>query len=129
VGMYTKLFYDAALSPDCDAIPVLQFMMQRNLMKDPGFKPPDHPLFKTDRWSFMFHCGSEYFNKDTDSFLVYDIFNDKFNLHLDFNIKNYNNEIYHFIDWIDPYVIASPGDYLGYFQYEEDDGPTLIRKE
>jgi hypothetical protein len=35
------------------------------------------------------------------------------------NLKNYDDEIAKFFDWIDQYVEGSEGDFLGYSLYEE----------
>ena len=43
-----------------------------------------------------------------------------------FNIKNYDGEIELFLSWIEPYIDAIPGDFIGYWRYEEVTVPTLI---
>ena len=42
------------------------------------------------------------------------------------NVKNYDGEIQHFIDWITPCLDKHPGDFLGFRRYEETEDPTLI---
>lgn len=42
-----------------------------------------------------------------------------------FNIKNYDNEIETFVEWLTPYI-DDYSDFLGYKIYEEDEKPTLL---
>jgi transposase InsO family protein len=43
-------------------------------------------------------------------------------------LKNYDNEIKHFIDWLTPYIDQEDGECIGWSWYEEDDKPTLLFK-
>lgn len=83
-----------------------------------------HPLFETERWRFMFRCGSYYFDGQTNSFVTEDDIGCKF-LTVRCNLKNYNSEIEEFLDWIVKYTDYF-GEFVGYMRYEEDDLPTLI---
>ncbi|RUS01125.1 hypothetical protein EFW58_01156 [Bacillus velezensis] len=43
------------------------------------------------------------------------------------NLKNYDNEIENFIEWISPFIYKKDGNYfIGYKRYEEDKEPELI---
>ena len=42
------------------------------------------------------------------------------------NIKNYNNEIEEFFEWLMPYIDGEEGDFIGYSRYEETKELTLV---
>jgi len=129
MGMYTELHFNAKLREDTpeSVITVLKYMLDFK-PGDPQPPLPDHPLFKTDRWLVMLSMDSYYFAADTHSTLRKDEINDDWYLCIRCNLKNYGSEIEKFIDWIDPYVDAFEGDFLGFSRYEESEDPTLIRK-
>lgn len=129
MGMYTELHYNAELRKDVpeQVIKVLNYMLHF----EPGeARPelPDHPLFKTERWPVMLRMDSYYFAADTPSTMRKDDIGEQYLLCIRCNLKNYGSEIEHFINWIDPYVDAYEGDFLGFYRYEESEEPTLIRK-
>lgn len=74
--------------------------------------------------------GSSYYFavQDDHSRLSYDDISKDWTITIRCNIKNYNNEIQNFIDWLTPYMRGSglDRDFLGYYLYEEDLKPTLI---
>jgi len=87
---------------------------------------PNHPLFCTDRWSWMLISDSYYFDGDTRSTLRFDKIANQYYLNIQCNLKNYNREIEKFIDWIMPYIDNKPGSFLGYMRSELRNEPTLI---
>lgn len=126
MGMYTELHFNSALKPDVPT-PVLEIL--NYMLGTDEFGPkalPDHPLFATQRWSVMLHCDSYYFDADTVSTLRYDEIAKQHYLCIRCNLKNYDDEIEKFIDWIMPYLGKQPGDFLGFHRYEEAEEPTLI---
>jgi hypothetical protein len=130
--MYTELVMAIELKKDVPSqvIKVLSYMVGEN-----GVEPanlPNHPLFKTPRWSFMLNSDSYYFDGITHSELEEDnLFPDHpyYYLSVRCNLKNYDEEIEKFIDWITAFTESSG--FVGYKRYEEDEEPTLIyiRKE
>lgn len=87
---------------------------------------PDHPLFDTERWGTMLQCDSYYFVADTYSTFRFDDIGQSWYLCVRCNLKNYDNEIEKFVDWIMPYIDAREGDFLGFSRYETTETPTLI---
>lgn len=76
---------------------------------------------------FMLCMDSYYFDADTISTLRFDDIGNSFYLCIRTNLKNYDSEIEHFIDWIMPYLDKyETGQFLGFYRYEEDEQPTLI---
>lgn len=127
MGMYTELHFNVELKPDTPAevLTILRYMLGAQEGEPPL---PSHPLFHTERWRSMLRCDSYYFSADTCSTLRLDRIADTHFLCVRCNLKNYDAEIEHFIDWIEPFVNKDPGDFLGFFRYEETEQPTLIHK-
>lgn len=125
MGMYTELHFNVELRTDTPpaVINILRFMVDGSPVHP---KTPDHPLFESERWEWMLQSDSYYFNADTASTLRWDDIAQSHFLCLRFNVKNYDGEIEHFLDWIMPYVDAFDGDFLGFSRYEESQEPTLI---
>ena len=125
MGMYTEIHFNAELKQD---VPANVLHILRYMLGDVDVKPrlPEHALFKTSRWNFMLCCDSYYFAADTHSTLRYDDIGKSFYLCIRSNVKNYDNEIELFIDWIMPYITGYKGDFLGFSRYEEFNEPTLI---
>lgn len=122
--MYTELNCAFGLKEGTPqaVIDILIFMTARG--KEPPL--PDHPLFKTERWTFMLQSDSEYFSGDTHSVVRFDDVCCEWHVTIRSNVKNYDGEIEHFFDWITPHIDAFDGDFIGYSRYEETEVPTLI---
>ena len=74
----------------------------------------------------MLRMDSYYFSADTNSTLRFDDISNAYYLCIRTNLKNYDNEITEFIDWIKPYLNKLDGDFLGFSRYEETEIPNLI---
>lgn len=125
MGMYTKLKVEIELDHSKKdfhkVVEVLCFMLYtsgRDTVKPESVNHFNHPLFETSRWDWMFRCSSFYFDEHEPSYLR------NHTLYVDFDIKNYDNEIQKFLDWIRPYS-SSVGD-VGVYQYEEDEQETRV---
>lgn len=125
MGMYTELHFNSELKKDIspEVIKVLEFMVNGGTAEP---EVPDHPLFNSNRWRFMFRCDSYYFDADTHSTLRFDDISNSYYLCIRCNLKNYGDEIQNFVDWIRPYLEKRSGDFLGFSRYEEMEEPTLI---
>ncbi len=128
MGMYTELHFNAELPEDTpsEVIAILQYMTGDDSYKDSPL--PEHELFGCHRWRFMLQMDSYYFKADTHSTFRHDNNGRCYYLCVRCNLKNYSCEIESFIDWIDPYLVAYEGDFLGFSRYEETEQPTLIFK-
>ncbi len=126
MGMYTEFHFNVELKKDIpqEVINILNFMLNKKEALSPQL--PDHPLFQTHRWRVMLRCDSYYFPADTHSTLRFDDIGKSYYLCIRCNLKNYDNEIEKFIDWIMPYLSHFSGDFLGFYRYEETEQPTLI---
>lgn len=127
MGMYTELHFNVELKEDTPAevIELLGKMVKGEVSPHLN-KLPSHPLFAAARWQWMLRSDSYYFNADTNSTLRFDKIPNAYYLCIRCNVKNYDNEIEKFVDWIKPYVNAYEGDFLGFSRYKETEEPTLI---
>lgn len=126
MGMYTKLHCNIQIKKEAnECIEILKYMLGEKDEID--FEIPKHDLFKqeTGRWEYMLKCCSEYFTGTENSKLI-----DKgygYVLHCDCDLKDYENEIELFLDWISQYADYNEWyEFVGYEIYEENDVPTLI---
>lgn len=90
-----------------------------------------HPLFKTDRWSWMLRSGGSYFfdNKPVLKFEFDDIAR-AYYLTVWTDIKNYTREWEQFLSYIGPYVYTGgESRHVGFYRYEGRDDPTLLYAE
>lgn len=124
MGMYTELNIGVAFREDTPSniINILKHMLNED--EEVFYILTDHPLFKTARWNFMLVSDSYYFDGQTDSSLTYDDISNQYYLNVRCNLKNYDDEITKFMDFIQPYLDTRG--FLGYTRYEEDGDPTLI---
>lgn len=125
MGMYTELVLGVELTSEPTVIDTLRLMLDNDA--ENKVVTIDHPLFSTSRWAYMLLCDSYYFDGQTDSKLVYDALSKSYYLNVRCNLKNYDNEIELFLDWLCPYIKTEG--FLGYSQYEGNNNPILIYKE
>ena len=126
MGMYTEFHFNSELKQDVpeEVINILKFMVGD--ISDITCNPLNHELFSTDRWKHMLYMDSYYFHADTHSTLRYDDNGKCWFLCIRCNLKNYDDEIEKFIDWVTPYLYEDEGNFLGFSRYEETEQPTLI---
>ena len=125
MGMYTELHFNSELKQDTpeSVIKILEFMLGNG--EEPA-ELPNHELFDTTRWRGMLKGDSYYFDADTHSTLRFDDISKSYYLCVRCNVKNYDDEIEKFIDWVMPNLDKYDGDFLGFSRYEETEEPTLI---
>ena len=127
MGMYTELNIGVRICPTPAVVQKLNYM----LGKDTEDVHIDHPLFTDQtRWKYMLLSDSYYFDGKSDSKLfIDDLYPNEpmYFLNVRCNLKNYNEEIEKFMDWLCPYIYTEG--FLGYKRFEEYDDPTLIYKE
>ena len=123
--MYTEFHFNCKLREDIsnEVIKLLEYMITDHEIPS---TLPDHPLFSTERWLYMLRTSSYYFDADTHSTIRLDKIDNKYHLCIRCNLKNYDEEIEKFIDWIRPYLYCYDEQFLGFYRCEEDSWPTLI---
>lgn len=129
MGMYTEFVFAIELKKETpkDVINVLKYMTEEELIEDIKIESlPKHSFFDTRRWEGLFISDSDYFDGITNTILKLDPLTESYCLTVRSNLKNYDNEIDKFIDWIKPYIEGYGHKFLGYRRHEEDKEPTLI---
>jgi len=132
MGMYTEMnvSFDLDYSKMDEYSNILRFMTGDLTVDRNKLVLPQHPLFSTGRWEHMLCSSSYYFAGETHS---------DFHVEEDFklttltslsSLKNYEDEIEKFCDWVSQYIYLGPNRssivFAGYKRYEEDIAPTLI---
>jgi len=127
MGNYTELVLNVTIKGGTppDVIDLLRAMANREVdLTD--LPTPDHPFFKTDRWPMLMSCSSHYFIPFSLSKMESPDYVSDHYLSTRSDLKNYDNEIDLFAEWVAPYVDAVGKTFAGYKRYEEDDTPTLL---
>jgi hypothetical protein len=118
MGMYTELVLKVRVKenlPD-DVEQVLQFLF--NDKPEPQ-KTPEHPFFDLARWRLIGRCSSFYHTPFSLSRY------EKGNIFSRSDLKNYEDEIETFLDWIKPYL-EHRRNCIGWSWYEEMEEPRLL---
>ncbi|MFZ1361441.1 MAG: hypothetical protein WAS05_00705 [Candidatus Nanopelagicales bacterium] len=122
MGMYTEYLLRGEIKDDApqQVRDVLTFLASRDF--DSRVEPsplPDHPFFVTDRWDCLGSRMSYYFpgSKGHSEF-------SEFGFIFYGDLKNYDQEIAKFVDWIMPHL-KGWDNFIGYELYEEFDQPIL----
>ena len=126
MGMYTELVMACELPKDTPEkiINIIKYMLGE-IDECPNIIEERDPLFNTTRWRCMLRSSSYSFIKSrATSSLWYDGIAKQYILSIWCNLKNYDEEVDKFLNWIINYT-TSYG-FVGYKRYEEFDNPTLI---
>lgn len=130
--MFTEFHFNVGLVQDVpnNILDILRFMISEDREKDESLlELPSHPLFDTTKWKWMLLCDSRYFSAETISTLYKANLGKDYYLCIRCNLKNYDNEIEKFVDWVNPYIDAKPNAFLGFSRYEKSENPDIIRKK
>lgn len=130
MGMYTELVLKCQIK---DNLPDDVRAVLKHLFKE-GDEPkslPDHAFFKCPRWMMIGQCSSFYHHPAALSDYWTGHGNDDNRGGYIFSrsdLKNYDDEIAKFIDWVMPYIDEMDGQCIGWSWYEEETEPTLLYK-
>ena len=131
MGMYTELIFKASIRVKINSIEqaVIQCLFNGH---DVPVTLPDHPFFKSPRWDMVTTCSSFYHHPTAYNNLVDTQWNlngyTEYYVFSRADLKNYDDEIELFRNWIDPYVGEEKGKCIGWMWYEEWNEPMLIYK-
>lgn len=130
MGMYTEIMFRGRVPDDVPS----EVLAALNVIAhgEEATVDIDHPLFRTVRWPNPGRGGSYYFPQSGESYVRHHGAYKYYDVFLHANLKNYGSEIEHFFDWINPYVEALPGEFIGYSLYEDvdpDQAPTSYFKK
>jgi hypothetical protein len=117
MGMYTEVYVNVDLKEETpkQVIDALQEICN-------GITPVGFPA----RSGSLFLNCSYYTPRTSVGHLAYDEIGKQWSLLGKGDLKNYENEIEYFFNFLMPWVDGFPGDFVGYWRYEEDQAPTLI---
>lgn len=110
MGMYTELIFGCSLKKETplEVIEILRAMVENRAYKLECL--PQHEFFKCERWAYLFTCSSYYFGVcESVKRLWLDHISKQWIISTRANIKNYDEEIHKFLDWIKPYVDNGSG--------------------
>ena len=128
MGHYTEFHFNAEIKSDVpqDVGEMLTFLTRQDGRLSFDAPPTlDHPFFQTDRWRFLLVGGSAYFPIVTASSFVESEYGDH-RLSIRSQIKDYDDLIDKFVDWVMPYISMPPGSFLGFSRSNGTQRPTLI---
>jgi len=117
MGMYTEIYVNVDLKEETpqEIIDTLSQLCE-------GLRPSGFPK----RSGLLFNNGSYYTPFTYVRSLTYDEISRQWSFLGKGDLKNYSGEVEHFFSWLMPWVDGSPGDFVGYHRYEEDQKPTLV---
>lgn len=125
MGMYSELLIkcDVIRSKDPKTEEILKFLFSGEVdMDDQPKDLPDHKFFRCERWFMIGRCSSCYHIPSALSFY------DGTYLFSRSDLKDYDNEIYLFLDWLYPSIDEEDDRILGWYWYEESENPTMITR-
>lgn len=139
MGMYTEIVVRFNFIPseiEDNEYKILDFMFNPNSDLDESDfgSLPSHDFFKCSRWASIGSCSSFYHHPNAvkDWYKPeYEIKNPNSSRYV-FNrsdLKNYDNEIGLFFDWLDSLGLFYEGEFMGYSLYEEDNTPTIYNSK
>lgn len=124
MGMYTELIFGASLNKDTPAqvINALKYMLGETQEKPADFPLPD------GRCEWLFQGGSYYFAiSGSVNKMWLDEVDNCWRIYTRSNIKNYEDEIETFLEWIKPYIESGSGNREMYAItiYEDSETPDI----
>lgn len=124
MGMYTELIFGAKLKKETPEQVINALMF---IIGDVKEKPKDFP-FSDGRIEWML-CGSSYYFGISESVnkMWFDDITKSYHISSRCNIKNYENEIEDFLEWIKPWIDSGSGtrEMYAIVIYEEDEEPQI----
>lgn len=122
MGHYTEIIFAAQIKDDKNVIDAIRYI------NGDGILPPEitHPFFQCPR-RHMLTCGfSYYFPRSTYYSLKYDDISHDWSLSFRSNLKNYDDEIELFLDFIKPYIEQGAGEPEFYAIVTDEQGKPVV---
>jgi len=125
MGMYTEIFLRADIKHDAD--PEVLALLEKWINGETWMPPtprielPPHEFFDCPRWDGVASNDDSYFPHAYGAHFGPKQYGKGFTLALHCTLKNYHSEIEKFFDWINPYVDALEGEFIGHSLYEDVD--------
>ncbi|WP_195336955.1 hypothetical protein [Paraclostridium bifermentans] len=130
MGMYTEFVFSIELKEETpkNVIKILEFMAdESDNIKYPYPKDlPKHEFFETDKWNILFISYSYNFGGISSSKLRVNDISKTYFLTTRSTIKESDQEIEKFLNWIKPYIKGYGHQFLGYKRIEGSEIPSVI---
>ena len=125
MGMYTELVLKCEVRGDAPDVvkKVVRHLFSGEAAPD---TLPGHVFFSCHRWEMIGSGSSAYHHPEAVNSLVKYDWSENIHIFSRSDLKDYEDEIAKFIDWITAYVDGSGETCIGWSWYEEEDKPTLI---
>ena len=129
MGTFTGLYISCAFKKDLPekVIEVLQYLFDEK-GDDSTSEPkelPEHEFFTLPNWQLIGGCSSYYHTPMATSYLWFDAENSgRYYLTSRSDLKDYDNEIEAFMEWIMPYI-REDDQFIGFVKAENSE-PSLI---
>ena len=129
MGMYTELILGCKLKPETpqEVIDIIKWMCEPD---DKRGEPPEaYPFSSKGRMKWLFRMSSYYFSVSSTPapHFVFDENGDNWILSTRSNLKNYEDEIETFLEWLKPHIESGSGEreFYAIVTYEEQEEPTI----
>ncbi len=124
MGMYTEIYFNGNIgNPPEEVLDVLRCIVGEYTHEHPRYDEilaPFPPRFD------CLACDCSYYTPRTQAgALTYDSISNEWSLIIKGDLKNYDNEVNEFFDFIEEYA---EDDVMGYHRYEAHREPTLVYK-
>ena len=131
MGMYTEFILGCAFSKNTPKAltDALDYVINDT---DAPEDPEVTKLLEEYDMDYLFNSCSYYFGAPCSGKFYFDELGDQYRISTRSNLKNYEDQIERFIEYITPYVDYGSGDghdIFAYVHYEEDPFPTLYGKD
>ncbi|NHR04381.1 hypothetical protein HA052_04145 [Chromobacterium haemolyticum] len=124
MGDYTRIKFRAKLREDTPANVLAVFDAASRGEADNLESLPDADFFKDERWTMVFNGASAYFQTPEKCQVAVEDGLASVSFHS--SVKNYDDVIEKFFDWISPYLAETPGGILGEYEWTSDQPETVI---
>lgn len=134
MGMYTELVLKCQIRDDvpADVQDILNYLFNNGGDFNNPPPTPEHSFFLCPRWKMIGQCSSFYHHPKalSDYWMGHNGERDQGGyIFSRSDLKNYNDEIRLFIDWLRPYIDEEDEQCIGWSWYEEETEPTLLYKK
>lgn len=126
MGMYTEFFVTARVRNIPEVVSVISALVSDSARQFSAW--PDHAFFRCDRFRSILRQLSYSFTPLSVSQFEFDRIGQYWCLVSYSSLKNYDDEIEKFIDWLRPYLeYDDEGEMIGYSRYEQNIEPVIYR--